>query len=270
MSEIPIFGANIDQATGLGPPQVTGAGLYGTNQDTFDSPVYTDVPYADYFTSEMLAGRIPPSSADISPEGTIRTTSTVGRQTANFAKLRGDELKALQQQLYDSGFYSAAYYRARNPKKLNFGSAGDSDTLTAFKKAIREAALSEQTLDEVLAGKAGVAGEYAAQQPKLQRVAEADLLASARRGFRNAVGRNPTDEEFRRFVAGWRGREETAFAQSTGEGGTVDRLPQPDDLAEQQVEETPEAQGFRMARIASAIYSTLASSSVGGAPMGSP
>jgi hypothetical protein len=93
---------------------------------------------------------------------------TVTKSLQGFYGLSTDNLTALQQSLYEGGFYSDAYYAA-HPKQPAFGSTDD-DSYAAFKRAVLQAAKSQKPLyTDVIAGAAAA------------KIGESKMAASAPR-----------------------------------------------------------------------------------------
>lgn len=152
-----------------------------------------------------------------------------------------DRLQALQTQLYNAGFYGPSYYKGTSEVPL--GDSGDSGGFSAFRKALRLAALSGKPLTQVIDDQQKATGGAPALRAKnfspTLTNAE-DLKAVIKSGAQKVLGKNVSDEEANRIVAAYQQSEsaaDLAAFNANQTGGATEKPANPTDFVNQQLQQ---------------------------------
>lgn len=170
--------------------------------------------------------------------------TTLGQTIQDFWHLEpgSDALKSYQQDLFDAGFYPDAYYRAKNPSKLNLGVADDVDA-KAWKDVTTMAARTGRPVMDLIderkalyGGEGGIAAAKAAASAGTRAPFSAQvtnpltLTEVAQKAAEKTLGRGFSPTELDRFVKNYQAMEVHAqqgqYDTATA-GGTTTAAPDP-------------------------------------------
>jgi hypothetical protein len=230
-------------------PDFAVTSLFGVDATVAQAPV------------RIRGGEIGHADAPEVPIDQRAVDTTLGQTIQDFWHLPpgSDALKSYQQELFDAGLYPDAYYRAKNPKKLNLGVADDVDAKAWKDIALLAARTGRPVMDLIAERKAAYLAQGGIQAAKKQEAASGaapfsatvanplTLAEVAQKAAETTLGRGFTQAELDRFVKSYqamqvnaqRGEYDTAIS-----GGTATAAPDPTAAATQQARQSAPTEAF--------------------------